>query len=174
MSLVIAIEGRQGSGKTTVMSVLGLYLHQLSDLELVSTYHLVGSRFVDSWSELKKIENSIILFDEMWKDMDSRDPKANKKSSHWVNQLRKHRNILVYNTQDFSQIDKRARNATDFWIFVTKGLDSNGNSAHKLQFAVPTRFDEFILGRRLVWTQTSLEGIYGLFNSYEFFDALKD
>jgi type IV secretory pathway VirB4 component len=114
--MLVAVCGQMGSGKTLLMSILGLMLKNDS-VPVYANYDLQDSIPVNSQSNLIKIANGAICLDEFWLTLDSRNWKNNVFLTRWINQTRKKNLIVFYTTQSFGQIDIRVRNATDYVIY---------------------------------------------------------
>lgn len=162
--MLVGIMGRQGSGKTLLMSLLAQIIHQKTGLPIFANYKsLRNANYVNTLTDIWNLNQAIYCFDEIWLTMDSRAFKSNIELTRWINQIRKKGVITFYTTQHISQVEMRVRNATDVLIYCEK------NSKIKNQ-----RFYTFIdYQYRLIGRKCSLNGIERLFYLYNSYEALQ-
>lgn len=145
------------------MSVLATYLNKKTGVPIYANYGLKDSERITSLSDLWKIDNGIICFDEMWLSMDSRLWKDNVKLSRWINQTRKKKLLVLFTTQHINQIELRARKATDVLIYTIRE-----HGIMKLQF-IDYQYQQ--LGRR--YTLNRPEMFYQLYDTFEVLQPMK-
>lgn len=119
--MLIGITGDLGSGKTLAAVILGNFLRRMIGCELrTNMLEMKNSRPVRTMAEMWNMENSIMVWDEMWITADSRLWKSNVGMSDFIMLTRKKGLILIYTSQDIGQIDKRIRGITDYVIECEK------------------------------------------------------
>jgi hypothetical protein len=114
--------GGLGQGKTLTASLLSLSLRSLSKnkLNVYANYDLANAKRFNKLDELTKIKNSVIVYDEIYLDLDSRSWWRNEEILQFFLQLRKRNNYLIYTTQHIKQVDIRLRNLTDYIFYCFK------------------------------------------------------
>ena len=156
--MLVGIMGKMGSGKTLAMTTLAAFIHQHTKAPIFANYKLkIPYTPIDNIGQLWKAENGIFLFDEIWLSMDSRSWAYNVKMTHWVNQTRKKKLLVMYTTQHISQVEMRARNATDILIYTEKKP-----AGHCLTF-IDWQYQQ--LGRRYMLDKP--ERFYNLYDTFE-------
>lgn len=116
--MTIGLFGPRGSGKSQMQTILGMLLSQLSNFPLYSNCQIRGSKKITLKDLLYNIQNAVICLDEFWQKMDSRSYKDRENIfiTHWY-QMQRHKNLMIiYTTQLLSQIEKRIRDSTDYFI----------------------------------------------------------
>jgi len=119
----IAVIGEEGSGKSLAMSALGALLSEIYNIPLAANYPMYGVQkfqFIDTMDKLKNFKNGVLLLDEVWLLMDSRNPRDNVEFSRWVRQTRKKHLLIFYATQSLDQVDKRMRHSTSLVMLCEK------------------------------------------------------
>lgn len=122
MPIMVTV-GPMGSGKTTVITAMGVLAQQLDKVKLFSNYALSNieytyfhpTEFADLMNS-EELNNAVILLDEAYLLMDSRSSGAriNRLFSAFIYQARK-RSVDVYiATHHPDHIDKRIRRAMNF------------------------------------------------------------
>jgi hypothetical protein len=118
------IHGNPGAGKTLFMSYFAYKkyankrAYKKEKLKIYSNYPLYGIPFyrIVTLSHLNMITNGLVLGDELWQDMDSRNSlkKSNTMANNILLRSRKRKLILLITAQNPSQLDKRMRDNVDF------------------------------------------------------------
>lgn len=116
-------------GKTLGMTAFGIVMGVTTGVTpIFSNYHIKYPNFnyFERWKELKNVENSIILYDELGTSFDSRNYKSEDQMvfTHLFSQMGKKGNTLLYTTQRDHQIEKRVREQTDYVIECSKDWSS--------------------------------------------------
>lgn len=130
--MLIGIKGPLGSGKTSVLTFVGLRQYAVG-LNVYSNYGLnfrpgptCGEVLPFSSENLANGEwqgPGILLIDELPVWMDSRASISNRLSSQMVLQTRKKKTHIAYTTQFLDQVDLRVRRLTDVVIECEKRKD---------------------------------------------------
>lgn len=122
--MLIGFIGRMGQGKTLSMTIIGTYIAHVTGCRLKArhTINLPQAEIVDKVSQIWDSDNSVLLWDEIWIDMDSRDTRNRQimDLTQLINQTRKKDMLLAYTAQHNSQVEKRIRNATDMLVHCSK------------------------------------------------------
>lgn len=122
--MLIVFCGNTGQGKTLIMSALASQIAQKHNLTLTANYKLKNARRIDSFTGLLEAKNGVVAIDEAGVVIDSRCFKDNVKMTQWLVQTRHVGLIVMLTSQAFHQIDKRARDITDYIIMCKKYPDS--------------------------------------------------
>jgi hypothetical protein len=129
--MLIGIEGGLGSGKTLAMTYLEYIAKTKYKSKVASNYFTkFADTFIDSIETFNGFRQGMMLLDEIWLWSDSR--KSSSSRNEIVNKIpltsRKRRFIIVYTSQQLSQVDLRIRNITDVFVKVRLKpiLDSKG------------------------------------------------
>lgn len=119
--MLIGITGNLGSGKTLSGVILANFLRRMIGAEVRSNMlKMKGATPFWDMQEVWNMENSILLWDEMWITADSRMWKSNVAMTDFIMLTRKKGLILIYTAQKFGQLDKRIRDVTDYVIVCDK------------------------------------------------------
>lgn len=120
--MIYCCMGGLGQGKTLTASLLALSFKKLSNnkLDIFANYDLLTAKRFNKLDELTQIKNSIIVYDEIYLDLDSRYWWKNEEILNFFLQLRKRNNYLIYTTQHIKQVDIRLRNLTDYIFYCFK------------------------------------------------------
>ncbi|KKN78730.1 hypothetical protein LCGC14_0347970 [marine sediment metagenome] len=120
---ITVITGPMGSGKTTLMTAVGVLAHELDGVRIFCNYRLTGiehtffrpTEFADLM-EAEELNNCIVLLDEAYLLMDSRTSGAriNRLFSAFTYQARKRGVDLLVVTHHTDHIDKRIRRAMSY------------------------------------------------------------
>ena len=161
--MLIGIMGKMGAGKTLSASILASYLSRATGAPLYANYALRGATRMKTMQDIFGLNSAILVFDEMWLTMDSRQWKDNVFLTRWINQTRKKKMIVFYTTQHIRQIEMRARNATDILIYC-----ENTGDGHWLQF-IDWQYRE--LGRKYLLQHP--KRFYPLYDTFEVLEPLK-
>jgi len=127
--MIYRFEGNMRNGKTLGMVQWGLLLQELTlllyqiktDIYVNFPVSFPAIKF-ENWRELKKAQNSIILFDEIDTAIDSRNFKSEdqQEMTHLFKQMGKLGNTFMYTSQRDHMVEKRIREQTDFIIKCVK------------------------------------------------------
>lgn len=122
----IAFVGAKGSGKTLCMSYLGHIFSKTLNINLFANYHLRGAVKINNLNELYNVKNGIFCFTEAHQLLDSRQfyKKENIEITHWYLMTRKFKINFFYDTQDYSQVDSRIRQNTDYIVLCHEKQNS--------------------------------------------------
>jgi len=136
--MIISINEIEGGGKTclavaTAMAIQRYYSRKYGYvMPIYSNIHLNPKlvqryKYWNKISELLAFRKAVIIWDEMWQDMDSRSAMKdqNQRLSNTTNQIRKQDVVLIYTLQEFGQIDLRVRNNTNFKYIPTMDKESS-------------------------------------------------
>lgn len=119
--MILCFQGGLGQGKTFCASLFAIMLKDLNrKLTLYANYDLVLAKKFTKLDELLDIKNSIIVYDELHLDIDSRKWFKNEAIINFLLQLRKYNNFLLYTTQHIRQVDIRLRNITNYIFEIVK------------------------------------------------------
>jgi len=104
--------------KYNILSNLNLNKRIFGDYE-----HFSAKDLLRLYQSKEKIENRIILLDDFFKDIDSRDfgRESNKVFSYFITEIGKKKNILLYVSHFDSMVEKRLRQHTENFILCRKG-----------------------------------------------------
>lgn len=110
----IAVIGDEGGGKSLGLVTFGSLALDAYNMPLGANFPVLlpGAQFIQTKQQLYAFERGVMLYDEMWFDVDSRRSSENVELTRWVRQTRKKKLLLFYTTQDFGQVDKRVRSGT--------------------------------------------------------------
>jgi type IV secretory pathway VirB4 component len=159
--MLVGIMGRQGSGKTLLMSLLVQIIHQKTGLPIFANYKsLRNANYINKISQIWGLNSAIFCFDEIWLTLDSRSFRDNLELTRWINQVRKKGIITFYTTQHINQVDLRVRNATDILIYCEKNPK---NSNERIYTFVDYQYKQ--IGKKCSLNQ--IEKLFYLYNSYE-------
>lgn len=146
---IIGIEGGIGSGKTLSLVTLALIdikkkekvysnikLMRLDKADNKKVVYLTRKLIENIFELIKtkkfKMANSLVLLQEVHNYLDSRNSMSvkNRTMSYWILQSRhtgRGSCDILYDTQDFCQVDKRLRSNTDYFMrpFITETDDKN-------------------------------------------------
>jgi len=161
--MIIGITGQMGSGKTLFMSILA-YAFSLKGVKVYSNYSLKNAQKLKSLNEMISISNGVLALDEIWLNIDSRFWYYNVPITRWVNQTRKKNLLVLYTTQNFSQVDVRLRRATDLlvWCFNMKN--------HFLYCFIEPQLGRIL--KLLKLEKEKAKEFFSIFNSFEFIKPL--
>lgn len=156
--------GTQGQGKTLGGTVIGIGFSKSAGFPLWANYTIKNAPYTryDDIPTLMKARNAIVIFDELWRTMDSRKPKENVELTGWFNQTQKQNLVVIYTSQHISQIDVRVRRATDWLIFCDK-------KPAGIWFTFVDNHSGFI-GRKFLLERP--ERFYKYYSRWEFLNAL--
>ncbi|WP_232700199.1 hypothetical protein [Brevibacillus daliensis] len=125
MSYIYVIDGEKGAGKTSFMSLFAYDMKmRFPDLTLWSNYELRGSRLFTSYTdflEMAKLDNNLVVWDESYIDLDSRNASSNKGQMYLTqvfNLLRKFRATVMLTAVSMSTLDSRVREEIDVYVFA--------------------------------------------------------
>jgi len=157
--------GKMGTGKTLSMTTIGRALSSSTKAPLYANYTLKNCDYkkIEAVDDLWSANHGIVLFDEIWLTIDSRNWKNNIKLSHWLNQTRKKDLIILYTTQHIRQVDIRLRKATDWLIYCEKKTE--GIWLNFLDYQYGT------IGKRFLIPEPYR--FYSLYDTYEVLKTLK-
>lgn len=169
--MVSGFFGVPGCGKTTILTAIAqkelrrMRKGKSSYSHVLTNFYCEGCERID-FSDLAtfRIENSLILLDEITLDADSREFKSFSAGLKQFFTLHRHdQNDIKYFCQDFSRVDKTIRNVTyDLW-YVTKSpipFFNRWSVAKQIyrNIAINEHTSELVLGYRFA---TFLEVIFG-------------
>jgi len=104
--------GKQGSGKSYSMVKQGL-IAITKGLKVYANFAMEGTFRYENLTDLLNIQDSIILCDEVYQQMSSRNSKRNAKElEDFIPQIRKRNCILIATAQSFDQIKKTFKEQT--------------------------------------------------------------
>jgi hypothetical protein len=120
--MIIGFMGELGSGKTLGSVIFAYYLWLLSDKKLTiwANFNLKNAKKIKSIYQLKKLNNAILVLDELHTLIDSRLWKYNKEIMDFFLQLRKYNDFLIFTTQHIKQVDVRLRNITQYLFYCER------------------------------------------------------
>lgn len=117
---IVMVSGKQGVGKTMVMTALG-YMNYLSGIKIYSSYWLnFDFEAVTSIDDLYKMRNGLFLADELWRWLSARrSMKIDNLEilSDVVENLRKRNMNMIFSTHNPMHIDTMVRRITTHSIF---------------------------------------------------------
>ena len=118
----IAVAGEEGEGKTLSMTVFGIMASNLFDVPLAGNYKVNWQKYeeIRTYEQLVKYQNGVLLFDEMWLSVDSREAQKNVPFTRWVKQTRKKHLLMFYTVQSLDQIDKRVKESTKLLMWCER------------------------------------------------------
>lgn len=121
--MLAGVMGKMGAGKTRFMTIMGVYMHKMTNAPIYANYSLFGVPYtrINSLKQLWEINGGVVLLDELWLSMDARLWKDNVAVTRFINQTRKKKITLFYTTQHIKQIELRTRNATDILVYCENG-----------------------------------------------------
>jgi len=159
--MIIGFMGDLGSGKTLGSVVFTYYLWFLSNkkLKIFSNFQLKNSYRIKSLNYLKRINNSILVLDELHTLIDSRLWKYNKEIMDFFLQLRKYNDFLIFTTQHIKQVDIRLRNITQYIFYCER---------HKTYFKyilIDTLYKE--IKKTLILPKEKAQIFYERYNTFE-------
>lgn len=107
------------SGKTLSGTAIAETLAKLTGQKLFSIHDFKKYPFtkISTIEDLKNATHGIVLLDEFWLTLDSRNWQANRELTNWVLQARKKNILCFYTSQTMGQIDTRLRSITDWQIY---------------------------------------------------------
>ena len=115
---IVGVFGLQGTGKTMLMTALGLIAHK-QKVPIYSNYHLEYPYIpIDSLEDINQIHDGVFLADELWLWCFSRSS-MNKLNQDLIKivMLNRKRNVtIIYTTQNIIQVDKLLRMVTNTWV----------------------------------------------------------
>lgn len=157
--------GKMGTGKTLSMTALAGFVHKHTGAPIYANYELKNVPYtpIKEIRQLWKAENGIFLFDEIWISMDSRNWANNVRMTHWVNQTRKKKLLVMYTTQHISQVEMRVRNATDILVYTEKKHGQHWLTFIDYQYGLIGR--RYLLSNPKVW--------YNFYNTFEVVNSIK-
>jgi Holliday junction resolvase len=129
---IIGIVGKQGCGKTMLMTYLGMRAYEknnkgaYSNYSIYSNYHLNGVDYkpVSTLSDLEKMRDGVFLGDELWLWVFSRTSQSqmNKEINKIIMLNRKRNMDILYTAQRLKSIDVMLRSVTNhiFLPFLRK------------------------------------------------------
>lgn len=134
--MIYGFQGNMREGKTLNMTATGVIFGvAVGSIPLYANYHIQGYpgpfTYFKKWRELEKVENSIILYDELGAAFDARNFKSKDQMifTHLFSQMGKLGNTFMYTTQRPFQIEKRVREQTDYVIECFKNYQQDRMSA---------------------------------------------
>jgi len=148
----IAVIGDEGSGKSLAMTAMGTLLADVYGVKLGANYPIFGQKsfeLIETMKQLREFTGGVLLLDEVWLLMDSRNPRENVEFSRWVRQTRKKGLLIFYATQSMDQVDKRMRHSTSMVMLCQKARgkiklhfcsSSTGNVIKTFTIANPSLF----------------------------------
>jgi len=120
--MILGFIGELGAGKTLNAVLWSQYLKKISNnkLKIYSNFYIYDAERFNTVEELLNINNSIIVYDEIHSDINSRIWWKNTDIINFFLQLRKRNNFLIFTTQNIKQVDVRLRNITTFLFYCLK------------------------------------------------------
>jgi hypothetical protein len=120
--MILGFIGELGAGKTLNAVLWSQYLKKISGnkLDIYANFYIFNAKRFYSIDELLNISNSIIVYDEIHQDINSRTWWQNNDIINFFLQLRKRNNFLIFTTQNIKQVDIRLRNITNFLFYCLK------------------------------------------------------
>lgn len=158
---IAAIMGKLGSGKTYTAVMLARQEH-LAGRAVYANSHITFARQIVSWPELVSLRHGLFIWTEAHLDLDSRQAHKHVGITAWLTQVRKLGIDIIYDTQDFGQVDVRLRNLTDMLLLCSPASGSGGRRGTRLQV-----FDLFDNRRRSDSIYEHSPDVYALYNSWE-------
>lgn len=142
---IFGIEGGIGTGKTLSLVTLGiqdlnngrlLYSNVKLKIKSNKIIYLTKDKIHSIFDNVKKgkmvMKNSTVIIQEAHNYMDSRSSMSekNRMLTYWILQSRhtgEGCSDIIYDTQEFGQVDKRLRNNTDYFInpYIVSWDDEN-------------------------------------------------
>jgi len=125
--MTIGFIGEMGHGKTALMTAFVTLMSDMFQKPIYANYLIKHDSFswLNSKEKLREIKEGFVAFTEMSEDADSRSFKDNDFITSWINQSRKRRIVMFYDTQSMDQVDKRLRNRTDYVMLCEKNRDGS-------------------------------------------------
>lgn len=106
------------------MVVWALWLQEQTQQPIYSNIPKMAgnARYFEKWRDLKKVENAIVLFDEIDTTADSRNFKSYDQIffTHLFKQMGKKGLTFMYTSQRSHMVEKRIRDQTDYVIKTSK------------------------------------------------------
>jgi hypothetical protein len=120
--MILGFMGDLGSGKTlgAVIFAYNIYFLSNKKLSIWANFTIKGANKIKSLSQLKRLNNSILVLDELHILIDARMWKFNKELMDYFLQLRKYNNFLIFTTQHIKQVDVRLRNVTQYIFYCQR------------------------------------------------------
>lgn len=112
--MIICFEGLQGEGKTASAILVARLFSEVSNKPIYSNSSIIGAKKISTINEFYHLENSIIVFDEMHLNCDSRKYAVNTDFTYIITQQRKRKNVLLFTTQYIEMVDNRVRENTHY------------------------------------------------------------
>lgn len=157
--MIVAIDGGLGAGKSYTGAWLA-YQEHLSGRPVYSNAPIVFAHRVSSWQALMSIRFGMFVWQEAHLDIDSRAFATNQSITPWLTQTRKLGVDIVYDTQNFGQVDKRLRDLTDILIRCSKITGEGGRGT---RLVVVDLFNERIMSDTILMHS---QEVYKLYDSY--------
>lgn len=164
--MLIGFMGKMGTGKTMAMTALATKISHDQKVPIYANYEVKGMKDrIKFMSEIWNLDDCILLLDEIWLTMDSREwgNQSNIKMTRFINQTRKKNIMVMYTTQHISQVEMRVRNATDILVYCEKKAGKHSQQYIDYQYGT--------IGKKLTIKDPSV--IYPLYNTYEVLQPLK-
>jgi len=173
--MMIGFIGRMGQGKTLSMTVLGCYLAHKTGSNIVSRHHIniAGASQIKEVKDIWATGRTVLMWDEIWIDVDSRDYKNNIDLSRFAMFTRKKEIIMMYSAQHFSQVEMRIRNATDLLISCEKIIRRDRRTGKKRKSHRLTIIDGHTQKIYKTLTISHPEKFYRLYDTNEIIEPLK-
>jgi hypothetical protein len=145
---IYAFTGGLGSGKTLLMSLFAMLMHQAAGLPAYANYGLKFARRVETYGELFNLGYAVVALDEAHVLIDSR---MFSKShviafTQWALQTRKAGLVVLMTTQSIHQIDKRVRGIIDR-LYICKRYGRLGQLRTRYTVCDPVDHDTLWLPR---------------------------
>jgi len=172
---MIGVIGRMGQGKTLSMTVLGCYLAYKTKSSIVSRHkvNIAGTKQIKTVEDIWATGRTVLMWDEIWIDVDSREYDKNVDLSRFAMYTRKKEIIMMYTAQHFSQVEKRIRKATDIIISCEKRIIIDRKTGKKKKTHRLTMIDGHTNNVYKILTINNPEKFYHLYNTNEIIEPLK-
>lgn len=170
--MIFGAVGNQRSGKTLGTVSWVRWLSELSDQPVYSNTPLqFPHKIFREWTDLKNIENALILYDEIDTAIDSRNFKSEdqNKFTHWFKQLGKRGLTLFYTTQRLHMVEKRVREQTDYILSCHK--DWSTGQLTQTWFDTQAGIESARLIRTYQLDLQLITKVYIMYNTYQTIDT---
>jgi hypothetical protein len=170
--MIYSLIGRQGEGKTVSSIFVAKLLSQLLDLPIhtnIKRIEGVNTPQIRSFTQLNRLRNCVVLLDELHHDLDARKFKENAQRTQWASHIRKYKQILVYNSQQFKKIDLRLRDETYYVV----NCQNTGTDLYTLTFYDAERY-EMNLFVPIIRFTVGLKALYSMYDTMEVVGCLTD